>query len=98
MRRSRLRRNDDGIRKNDACNQCKGWSGDGAMGCCRGVGRGFCPNSHDDRLQAEAEVSEPSLRTRKHRGDVRWQLDPIFLFKRCNITEIALKLSYNIES
>ena len=28
------------LRRNDACNQCRGWSGNGAMGCCRGVVRG----------------------------------------------------------
>ena len=26
------------IRVTDACNQCKGWGGDGAMGCCRRLG------------------------------------------------------------
>ena len=32
MRGSRLRGNDGGICGNDACDQCKGWRGDGAMG------------------------------------------------------------------
>ena len=42
MRGSRLRGNDGGICGNDACDQCKGWRGGGAMGSCRwfGVGGG----------------------------------------------------------
>ena len=36
MRGSRLRGNDGYIRGNDACNQCTGRCGDGAMGICRG--------------------------------------------------------------
>ena len=36
-RGSRLRGNDGGIRVNDACDQCTGWRGDGAMGSCRTV-------------------------------------------------------------
>ena len=38
MRGSRLRGNDEGIRGNDACRQCRGWRGDGAMGICRWIG------------------------------------------------------------
>ena len=37
MRGSRLRGNDDKIRVNDACEQCTGRRGDGAMGSCRWV-------------------------------------------------------------
>ena len=33
-----LRGNDGCFRVNDACNQCKGWGGDGAMGSCRRLG------------------------------------------------------------
>ena len=35
MRGFRLRGNDGEIRGNDACDQCTGWRGDGAMGSCR---------------------------------------------------------------
>ena len=56
MRGSRLRSNDEtphtrpnphpgplpeGEGINDACNQCKGWGGDGTMGSCRRVGVGL---------------------------------------------------------
>ena len=40
MRGSCLRGNDGEIRVNDACNQCTGWLGGGAMGSCRLVGVG----------------------------------------------------------
>ena len=33
-----LRGNDEGFRGNDACRQCRGWRGDGAMGSCRWIG------------------------------------------------------------
>ena len=34
----RLRGNDGCFRVNDACDQCRGWRGDGAMGSCRWLG------------------------------------------------------------
>ena len=37
----RLRGNDGCFRVNDACDQCKGWGGDGAMGSCRWIGDTF---------------------------------------------------------
>ena len=69
--------------RNDACNQCRGWSGDGAMGCCRGVERtALAPNDDDLPPSGGRALSEPSLRTGKHkRGDIRWQADVVFLFK-----------------
>ena len=33
-----LRGNDGALRLNDACRQCTGWHGDGAMGICRRLG------------------------------------------------------------
>ena len=40
-----LRGNDGALRLNDACRQCTGWHGDGAMGICRRLGcvRGSLP-------------------------------------------------------
>ena len=54
---ARMRGNDGCFRVNDACNQCKGWGGDGAMGSCRrlglalGIGAGAGAGMRGSRLR-----------------------------------------------